>query len=106
MIFEDRLKYFDQCICVSDKEHFNMLFSKNIFNTFDKGFDIYKDYINHKQEITSVSCDVIPGELILHLVSEKDIGDIISNNIPKRGITSHKTDEGVDLHIKLMDCVL
>lgn len=104
MIFTDRLEFLDQCIA-GEKTLFNKILSKDIFNTFDKGFDLYRDHIKYKNSITNISCDVSEDHITFHLKSKKSMDELVSDNIPKRGITSIKTDDGVDLNIKLIDVV-
>lgn len=104
MIFNDRLDFFDQCIA-GERAQFDLLLSKNVFNTFDKGYDLYRDYILKKNSITNVDCNVVEDELIVHLKSDNKTSDLVSENMPKKGITAIPTDNGVDLHIKLIGVV-
>lgn len=105
MVFNDRLAFLDQCIA-GDKTQFEKIVSKTTFNTFDKGYDLYRDYIKQKNSITEVTCDVTPDSVTFHIFSPKSLEDLISDNIPKKGITPIATDRGVDLNIKLIDVVI
>lgn len=104
MIFNDRLEYLDQCIA-GEKTQFDLLLSKEFFNTVDRGYDLYRDYIKQKSSITDVHCKVFEDEIVLELNSDKELEEIVSENMPKKGITPTKTDTGVNLHIKLIDLV-
>lgn len=104
MIFNDRLEYYDQCIA-GEKTQYIKLVSKEVFNTFDRGYDLYRDYIKQKSTISNVDCSVEDGEIILHFESKKTIEELVSDNLPKKGITPTATEKGVDLHIKIMDII-
>lgn len=105
MIFNDRLAFLDQCIA-GDKTQFDKIVSKTTFNTFDRGYDLYRDYIKQKNSVTELTCDVSSDSITFHISSEKPVRDLISENMPKKGITSIATDKGVDLNIKLIDIVI
>lgn len=105
MIFNDRLAFLDQCIA-GEKTQFEKIVSKTVFNTFDRGYDLYRDYIKQKNSITEVTCDVNPDGVTFHFDSVKPLEELISENMPKKGITSIATDKGVDLNIKLIDVVI
>lgn len=105
MIFNDRLSFLDQCIA-GEKTQFEKIVSKTTFNTFDRGYDLYRDYIKQKNTITGLSCDVMPDSVTFHFKSSKSLEDLISENMPKKGITPIATDNGVDLNIKLMDMII
>lgn len=105
MIFSDRLAFLDQCIA-GEKTQFDKILSKTVFNTFDRGYDLYRDYIKQKKSITDVSCDIDSNSITFHITSSKPIEDILSENIPKKGITSTATNNGVDVNIVLMDVVV
>lgn len=104
MIFNNRLEFIDQCIA-SDKAQFEKIVSKEAFNTVDKGYDLYRDYVKQKNSIVGFTCEVYPDEVIFHMTSNKGIDELISENMPKKGITTNSTDIGVDLNIKLIDMV-
>jgi hypothetical protein len=104
MIFDNRLAFFDQCIA-GDRTQFDLLLSKDIYNTFDRSYELYRDYIRQKNSITDVSCSVGENELVFHMESKKTIEDLISDNMPKKGIIQDQTKTGVDLHIALIDVV-
>lgn len=105
MVFNDRLDFLDQCIA-GEKTQFEKIVSKTAFNTFDRGYDLYRDYIKQKNSITEVTCDVMPDSITFHISSPKALEDLVSENIPKKGITPIATDKGVDLNIKLIDVVI
>ena len=105
MIFNDRLDFYDQCIA-GERAQFDLLLSKKIFNTFDRSYDLYRDYIKQKNTVTDVNCSVEEDELIVHIKSNKSLEDLVSENIPKRGINPTPTDKGVDIHISLIDVVV
>lgn len=105
MIFNDRISFYDQCIA-GERAQFELLFSKEIFNTFDRGYELYRDYIKQKNTVTDVACTVDENELVVHIKSDKSVEDLVSENIPKRGINPTATDLGVDLHISLIDMIM
>lgn len=105
MIFNDRLSFLDQCIA-GEKTQFDKIVSKEAFNTFDRGYDLYRDYIKQKSSVTEVTCDIMPDSVTFHFSSSKSLNDLISENMPKKGITPIATDKGVDLNIKLIDFVI
>lgn len=105
LIFNDRLEFYDQCIA-GERAQFELLLSKEVFNTFDRGYELYRDYIKQKNTITDVNCTVEDNEVIVHIKSSKSADDLVSENIPKRGILPTATDMGVDLHISLIDIML
>lgn len=105
MILKNRLEFLDQCIA-GERAQYDKILSREIFNTFDRGFDLYKDYIKSKNSITNITCEVNEGEITFHLYTKKGIDDIVSDNMPKRGISSNMSDNGVDLHINLIDTII
>ena len=48
----------------------------------------------------------MPDSVTFHFSSSKSLNDLISENMPKKGITPIATDKGVDLNIKLIDFVI
>lgn len=104
MIFSNRLEFIDQCIA-SDKTQFEKIVSKEAFNTVDRGYDLYRDYIKQKSSVVEFSCEVYPDEVVFHIRSKKGIDELVSENMPKKGISTVGTDVGVDLNIKLIDVV-
>lgn len=105
MIFNDRLSFLDQCIA-GEKTQFDKIVSKEAFNTFDRGYDLYRDYIKQKNSITNVTCDVDSEGVTFHISSSKSLEELVSENLPKKGITPITTDNGIDLNIKLIDVVI
>ena len=53
MIFNDRLSFLDQCIA-GEKTQFDKIVSKEAFNTFDRGYDLYRDYIKQKRQFCQI----------------------------------------------------
>ena len=104
MTFNDRLDFLDQCIA-GEKTQYDKIVSVTTFNTFDRGYDIYRDYIKQKNSITEVSCDVMSDSVTFHMETSKSLEELVSENIPKKGITPIATDKGIDLNIKIMDIV-
>ena len=102
MKVKDRLEFIDQCVA-GEKTQFQTLLSKKIFNSFDRGYEIFRDYIKQKNKIKDISCEVKDNDLILHIVSDLSTEDLVSDNIPKKGISSIDTDNGMDLNIKITD---
>lgn len=105
MIFNDRLSFLDQCIA-GEKTQFDKIASKTVFNTFDRGYELYRDYIKQKNSVTDVTCDVNSDGVTFHINSPKSIEELVSENLPKKGITPISTDNGIDLNIKLIDIVI
>lgn len=105
MIFNDRLSFLDQCIA-GEKTQFDKIVSKTVFNTFDRGYELYRDYIKQKNSVTDVTCDVNSDGVTFHINSSKSIEELVSENLPKKGITPISTDNGIDLNIKLIDVVI
>lgn len=105
MIFKDRLQFMDHCVA-GEKTRFQNLISAKSFNSLDRSYEIYRDYIRQKNRIKGVACDVDNENLILHLTSEVPLEELLSENFPKKGVTPVETDNGVDLNIKLIDNVL
>lgn len=105
MKFTDRLSYIDQCVA-GEKEAFQTLLSQRVFNAFDRGYDLFRDYVHQKSTITDVSCTVDESDVILHIQSTTGMGELISENIPKKGVTSIATPDGVDLHIKISNVAI
>lgn len=104
MQFNTRLEYLDNCVA-GDITSFNTLLSTKVFDTFDRSYELYRDYIKKKQLVDSVSCMVYDTELVMQLKLSQPSGDMVSDNIPKRGITCSQEDDRVDIHIKLMDLI-
>lgn len=105
MTFNNRVEFLDHCIA-GERSQFNSLLSKTNFNTFDRGYELFRDYIKQKGSITNISCEVCPDSLTFHISSKKPMDEIVSEGLPKRGITQTATDTGVDLNIKLIDVVV
>mgnify|MGYP003571291000 CR=1 FL=1 len=102
MIFKDRLQYIDQCVA-GEKARFQKLLSITVFNSFDRSYEIYRDYIRQKNTVNDVRCDVDDELLIVHIDSDSSMEELLSESFPKKGVVPVATDTGVDLHIKLMD---
>ena len=102
MIFKDRLQYIDQCVA-GEKARFQKLLSISTFNSFDRSYEIYRDYIRQKSTVSDVKCDVDDELLIIHIKSNSSMEDLLSESFPKKGVVPVPTETGVDLHIKLMD---
>lgn len=105
MTFNNRVEFLDHCIA-GERSQFNSLLSKTNFNTFDRGYEVYRDYVKQKNSITDISCEVFQDSITFHITSKKSMDEIISDGMPKRGITQTVTDTGVDLNIKLIDAVI
>ena len=102
MTFKDRLQYFDHCIS-GEKVRFQKLFSIDVFDSFDRSYEIYRDYIKSKNNVSSISCTIDEDYLTIHLGSKSDIEDLLTDNFPKRGISPIKTNSGIDIQIKLVE---
>lgn len=101
MQINNRLQYLDHCVA-GDITSFNELLSKNVFNTFDRSYEIYRDYIKQKQSIEKIHCHIDATDLVVKLTSNKSLEEIVSNNIPKK-VRPLKSADGIELHMKLMD---
>lgn len=104
MKLNDRLEFIDQCVA-GERARFNQLLSIGVFNSFDRSYEVYRDYIKQKTKISDIRCDVDEENLILHITSSVSMEDLLSENLPKKGIQPVVTDNGVDLNIKLIDNV-
>ena len=102
MKLKDRLEFIDQCVA-GEKTQFQNLLSKRVFNSLDRSYEIFRDYIKRKSEIKDINCEVKDNNLVLHIVSDLSMDALLSDNVPKKGITSVDTDDGMDLNIKLID---
>lgn len=102
MKINDRLDFIDQCVA-GERTRFEQLLSINIFNSFDRSYEAYRDYIRQKSKIKDISCDVTDETLVLHIVSSVPMEELLSENFPKKGVLPVATERGVDLNIKLMD---
>ena len=102
MKLNDRLEFIDQCVA-GERTRFDQLLSIGIFNSFDRSYEVYRDYIRQKNKITDVSCDVTGDSLVLHIIAPLPMEELLSENFPKKGISPVVTEQGVDLNIKLMD---
>ena len=100
MIFKDRLQYIDQCVA-GENARFQKLLSITTFNSFDRSYEIYRDYIRQKSTVKDVTCDVTDEDITIHLTTKVPMEDLLSENFPKKGVVPIETDTGVDLHIKL-----
>jgi hypothetical protein len=105
MKLNDRLQFLDQCVA-GEKTRFEKLLSINVYDSFSRSYEIYRDYVRQKNTIANVSCDVDDENLILHIASSASVEDLLSESFPKRGVIPIVTDSGVDLNIKLIDTVL
>lgn len=101
MQFNNRLEYLDHCVA-GDITSFNTLLSRNVFNTFDQSYNVYRDYIKHKQSVEQIRCRIHADDLIVELKSKESLSDLISENIPKKILPTESSD-GVELHMKLID---
>ena len=102
MIFHDRMEFIDQCIA-GEKTQFNLLLSENIFGAVERGYELYRDYIKRKQSVSNINCTVTNNDVIFHITSTEKPESLISDNFPKKGIQLCSTDDGVDLHIILIE---
>lgn len=102
MIIKDRLGFLDQCVA-GDKTRFQTLLSIKVFDDFDWGYRIYRDYIKQKSTVTNIRCEVNEQNLSIHLETSTAMEELLSENFPKKGIVPVKTETGVDLNINLMD---
>lgn len=102
MIFHDRMEFIDQCIA-GEKTQFELLLSKNIFGTVERGYELYRDYIKQKNTIINVNCVVTDKDVVFHIKSTQNPETLIPDNFPKKGINIDITDDGLDLHINLIE---
>ena len=105
MIIKDRLSFLDQCVA-GDKTRFQSLLSIKVFDDFDWGYRIYRDYIRQKSKVTDISCDIDDEKLSIHLETVTTMEELLSENFPKKGIVPVKTESGVDLNINLIDSII
>lgn len=101
MKFDNRLEFIDQCVA-GEMARFQQLLSRDIFESFERGYEIYRDYIKQKNTITSLACDVSENGVVFHIETASTMEDLLTENFPKKGITTVDTNHGMDLHIKLM----
>lgn len=104
MQFETRLEYLDYCVA-GNLASFNEFLSTRVFDTFDRSYEIYRDHVKRKASIESVQCEVDGDQLVVHLKSKELLPAIISDNIPKRGIECSQKEDGVDLHMRLINII-
>lgn len=102
MKINDRLEFIDQCVA-GERTRFEQLLSIGIFNSLDRSYELYRDYIRQKNKVNDIQCDVNEEALVLHIVSLASMEELLSENLPKKGITPVETERGMDLNIKLMD---
>lgn len=102
MNIKDRLQYLDYCVA-GERARFNKLLSMEVFNGFNRSYEVFRDYIRQKNNISDLSCEINEETLVIHINSNSSIEDLLSDNFPKKGITPIKTDNGVDLHFKLVE---
>ncbi|MCM1218509.1 MAG: hypothetical protein NC548_28815 [Lachnospiraceae bacterium] len=101
MKFDNRLEFIDQCVA-GEMARFQQLLSRTVFDSFERGYEIYRDYIKQKNTITSFDCDVSENDMVFHIGTASTMEELLTENFPKKGITTVDTDHGMDLHIKLM----
>lgn len=102
MKIKDRLEFIDQCVA-GEKTRFQELLSTKVFDSFDRGYTLFRDYIKQKNSITDLSCEVVDNTLTLHITSDLPMDTLLSENIPKKGITAVSTNNGMDLNINIID---
>lgn len=101
MKFDNRLEFIDQCVA-GEMARFQQLLSRDVFESFERGYEIYRDYIKQKNTITGLACDVSENGVVFHVETTSAMEDLLTENFPKKGITTVDTNRGMDLHIKLM----
>ncbi len=102
MTFKDRLEYIDQCVA-GEKERFQKILSIRAFNSFDRSYELFRDYIKQKNTIKDVSCDVSDESITIHIASDSTMEELLSDSFPKKGVVPVETETGIDLHISLIE---
>ena len=101
MKFDNRLEFIDQCVA-GEMARLQQFVSRKVFDSFERGYEIYRDYIKQKSTITSFACDVSEDDVVFHIGTTSNMEDLLTENFPKKGISTISTNQGMDLHIKIM----